>query len=217
MGRPKKDKGLELLEKLLDDDDPEIIPKSRFSLEYIDEDAWIAKGSPDGYTTAKIEKYRIGTPERLNAYNEYLRLSYSFAELANELGYPLIADEYEWKCAKEKILEWRKSNNVSSGDMCRILQICWDYEYSKKKIASKCRTNHVEVKDKEVEKEVKLTNADISSLLGIKVKKEVVIQGGCEKHPNAKGLRIPRNGCKTCMSFYLKNKEDGVKESRNYG
>lgn len=36
----------------------------------------------------------------------------------------------------------------------------------------------------------------------------------CTIHPNYKGLRIAKNGCKSCEELYLYNKKHGIKETR---
>lgn len=223
MGR--KSKELKLVDDLLRNE--EVVPnKTKPTIDFIDEKAYIEKGRPTGFTTARIAKFRRGTPEYLEVFKEYLVAAYKFSAFAKHTGYPFIGNEREWKIVKQEIDEWRSFYKLSEGDFIRILNICWCEDYKKSKLAALVKFNGIKIppidyqyKYLEPEEDEEPTVEDMVKEILQPVKKEKITTAdpinGCPIHINYKGLRLNRNGCKHCSELYMANKERGVKENRN--
>lgn len=57
-------------------------------------------------------------------------------------------------------------------------------------------------------KKIKEIKSKVVSEKGVKTIKEKIVSSTifCEEHPNYKGMRRPRSGCKTCLTIYSKKK-----------
>lgn len=222
MGR--KSKELKLVDDLLRNEEV-VSNKTKPTVDFIDEKAYIEKGRPSGFTTARIAKFRRGTQEYLKVFKEYLVAAYRFSVFAKHTGYPLVANDNEWKILKQEINEWCSFYKLSDGDLSQILNICWCEDYKKSKLAYLIKFNGDKIppidyqyKYLKPEEDDEPTVEDIVKEI-LQPKKEKIITAdpinGCPVHINYKGLRLNRNGCKYCSELYAANKERGVKENRN--
>ena len=195
-----------------------------------------------GYTTARINQFPRGVFNEAyyDILLEYYRASIKHCKLTKTIGWYETVVENKVKLCMQELEAFRVDNKLTVGDMGQILQIEYHYEYNRKKLTSRLievARLALEFKKKDDHKLTvnKLANVPPNVRPVLKYVKDVVnvedepelsvadildeaIKVGpnaCAEHPNYRGLRVPRNGCKKCMSFYELNKKNGVKEERN--
>lgn len=234
---------LDLVDELLNNEKPKnkAAPVKQYNaLKYVTTEEFEKLGKPKfGYTTARIAQFEKDTKEWEDVFCEYIIEAIKFVKLNWYL------EGYDWEgnideklnSAKLEIAEFRRRENLSVGDFYWVEQIAYEENYSRNALIGRIKRHNskaiIPPKQKynckylkwaappvEIEEvnEEELSLGDIVDNLfeGKPIKKAIPkIKGGCEKHPEFKGLRLrTSNKCQGCIDFYNKNKKDGIKESR---
>jgi len=195
-----------------------------------------------GYTTARINKFPRGvrSEEYYDILLEYCRAAIKHSKLTKTIGWYEVVDDYRVNLCIKELEAFRVDNNLTQGDIGQILQLEYHFEYNRKKLTAhliEVARLALEIKKKNdpkltvnkladvppnvrpvlkyVEDAVNVEEEPEKSVADILNEAIKVGPNACAEHPNYRGLRIPRNGCKKCMSFYELNKKNGVKEERN--
>ncbi len=224
----------------IDDEVEEAYTKNsrvKAKLQYISVEDYVKLGeTATGYTTARIAKYERGSQDFYETLLEYYRAAIKYMKLTKVIGWYEETNVKKLDLCRQEIAEFRKVNNITNGDLGRIIQLIHYYEGDRKSLIKKTNEIAGMVLPFRKMKDGKATLANVANIPSnarptLKYVKETVIDEeesvedilkdalkvnhGCSTHENYKGLRIPRNGCDSCMSLYEYNKKHGIKEERN--
>lgn len=193
---------------------------------YITYEDWKARGKPYwDVTTAKIRQYDYRTKGYYEVLLTYLKAALEYLKLppGDKITYRESLGEIDWKdgravesaklgYGRPGLRSWLKQHDFTNHDLGYIIEIVEWYSYKEHGILSEIaeKENHLPKFDLIGKKEVSLDEM-LETITG----EEKKVKGACLTHPNYRGLRKARNGCKGCEAIYEKNKKAGIKETRS--
>jgi len=165
-----------------------------------------------GYTTAKIRKWNYKTKGYYEVLVSYLKASLEYLKLTDNLTWKECLEETDLGFGKRVIKKFLEEKGFNNHDLRHIIEIVYWYKRKEEGILKE-----IEQKEKLIAKFGKVGEKSVEDILSPLLKGEDIeetMPGGCSMHPNFKGLRKNRNGCKGCTALYEANKASGIKETR---
>lgn len=204
MPRRKKDKGLDLVDKLLSNEEINIeedVPSEETAIRkalYKTENVYV-KNDPYNVNGANFDPFKKLTYSQIWDVLEKTSLG-RFRDITS--------DDKEWNSKEHKQatsihneLYFRGIIGSAKVDDTTDFVYGNDMGVSKQDVVNYLEKNNIKYLSK------------VEDVVEERV--QTVIAGSCGEHPNYQGLRKPRNGCKKCQSYYEHNQSLGIKESRS--
>jgi hypothetical protein len=211
------------------DDEPRARRGKGLTLTYVTPEEFEKLGSPKfGYTTARTASFGKSRPaEYYDVLAEYYRMAIKRVKLTQTIGWYGYLNPYNLDLCKKELENFRIENKLTVGDINEITQISHFYEHDRRKLVARLnevvrmgtkKTADIPVNVRPTLKYVQevIVEEDVVSEKSVTDILKDELTHGCVEHIGYRGLRIPRNGCKKCMSLYDYNKAHGIKETREY-